>query len=160
MLTQAKVKELFDYDPETGDLIWQCNIGTHKTAGNVAGFLRKNGYKEISVNRKRYNAHRLVWLWHYGVFPANGLDHINGDKSDNCIENLREATKVQNAQNRRTARSDNKSGYLGVGVSRDKWTAQIYLSGKRLHIGCFDTPEAAHEAYLAKKRELHEFNTL
>ena len=160
MLTQARAKELLDYDPETGNLIWRWNIGTHKTAGKVAGCLRANGYKEISVNRKRYNAHRIVWLWHYGVFPANGLDHINGDKSDNRIENLREATKIQNAQNRRTARSDNKSGYLGVGVSRDKWTAQIYLSGKRLHIGCFDTPEAAHEAYLTKKRELHEFNTL
>lgn len=160
MLTQAHVKELFDYDPETGDLIWKVDLYSNKVKGKVAGSMHVSGYMDVQINGKKFKTHRMVWLWHQGVFPANGLDHINGDKSDNRIENLREATTAQNAQNLRKAQSNNKSGYLGVRPFRNRWQAKITVNNKRHHIGTYDNPEAAHEAYLAKKRELHEFNTL
>lgn len=159
MLTQAQVKELFDYDPETGIIRWMVRKGSVQ-AGTVAGSPNDRGYIQIRIDKTTYRAHRLAWLIFYGRWPENQIDHINGIRTDNRIKNLREANAAQNAQNQRTASSDNKSGYLGVSVFRNKWQAQIMVNGKNRYIGVYDTPEEAHEAYLAKKRELHEFNTL
>ena len=160
MLTQNQVKELFHYDTKTGSLIWRVDCGKNKMIGKFSGTLKADGYRYISINNKIYFAHRLVWLFNHGIFPANNLDHINGNKDDNRIENLREATDAQNLQNRRKANSTNKSGYLGVSSSHGKWQAAICINGKQMHIGTYMTPEDAHAAYLAKKRELHPFGTL
>lgn len=161
MLTQAKVKELFNYDPETGDLIWKVDLYSNKIKGKVAGSLHVSGYKHIQINGKKFKAHRLVWLWHHGFFTSKQIDHINGRPSDNRVENLREATRSQNMQNQHKAHTRNRSGYLGVRKQKQKWCAIITSCfGKRIYLGAYDTPEEAHEAYLAKKRELHEFNTL
>ena len=159
MLTQEKVKELFHYEPDTGNLVWRFDRCANKVAGKIAGSLN-NGYFRIRIDGKGYFAHRIIWLYVYGAWPANDIDHINGIKTDNRIFNLREATKSQNGQNQRKPQSHNTSGYLGVSAYKGKWKATIKLSGNNLFIGYYNTPEAAYAAYLSKKRELHPFGTL
>lgn len=168
MLTQKQVKELFDYDPVTGHLIWKVNTSVKKFIGKIAGALHSNGYIDVQVYGKKYKAHRLVWVWHNSDFTKNEIDHINGVRDDNRIENLREATKSENQQNQKRPRKTNKSGYLGVSALNNGWIAQIIdpnkkiidPNKKRLYLGYFDTPEKAYKAYLLKKRELHPFGTL
>ena len=155
MLTQERLKELFDYDQKTGNLIRKANIGK-----KIAGSIRENGYLVVTVDRKSYPVHRLIWLWHHGFITKSDLDHINNDRADNRIENLREATRSENMQNEKRARSTNKIGLLGVSKNNGRWRAQIWLNYKKTHIGYFDTPEEAHTAYLAKKKELHPFQTI
>lgn len=161
MLTQNKVKELLDYRPKTGDLIWRVECGKNKMTGKIAGCLCKHhGYCNIKIDGKLYRAHRLIWLYVYGAWPIGDIDHVNGVRHDNRLSNLREATRSQNAQNQRKPRVTNTSSYLGVSAHKGKWMAQIQVNGKKHYIGCYSTPEAAHVAYLVKKRELHPFGTL
>ena len=161
MLTQEQVKELFDYDPKTGHLIWRVKRGTRGVPGKIAGGLDHNhGYFLIKIDGTVYRAHRLIWLYVYGSWPVNDIDHVNGARHDNRIFNLREATRAQNMQNQRNPRTDNKSNYLGVSAHREKWMAQIQVNGKKHYIGIYSTRKAAHAAYLDKKREIHPFGTL
>lgn len=160
MLTQEKVKELFHYEPDTGNLVWRFDRGACKLAGKIAGGLSREGYLRIGINGKLYSAHRLIWLYVHGACPVEDIDHINGVKNDNRLTNLREATRAENSQNLRKPRSHNKSGFLGVTAHQGKWRARINFSGNDRYIGTYDTPEEAHSAYLDKKRELHPFGTL
>lgn len=159
MITAEKVRDLFHYDPSTG-------IFTRKTDswwGEKKVGCLSHGYLVIRVNNgKKYAAHRLAWLYVYGSFPEKDLDHINGDRSDNRIENLREASGSENSMNRRN-RSDNTSGKKGVvwhGI-QNKWQAQICSDGKNRCLGYFhDIEEAAH-AYNKAAIKLHgEFAVL
>lgn len=160
MITQKRLKELFDYDADTGNLVWKVDRGTNKMTGKVAGSLTRSGYLAISIENRHHLAHRLVWLWHHGCMPTHEIDHINGVRHDNQIKNLREATCAENSQNRRKAIPTNKIGLLGVTKKNGRWRAQIWLNYQNIHIGYFATPEKAHDAYLAKKRELHPFQTI
>ena len=157
MLTQEQLKELFDYDAATGHLIWKVDRGTNKMKGKIAGYVNVQGYRDVSVNRVIYREHRIIWMWHFGKMPLLEIDHINSNKSDNRIENLRKANRSENGQNIKKAQLNNKIGFLGVYKSKNKWRARIQVNCKKIHIGLFDTPEEAHQAYLAKKRELHPF---
>lgn len=105
-------------------------------------------------------AHRLAWLYVHGEWPSKHLDHLNGNRTDNRIENLRQVSVAENAENTRRPHRDNKSGYLGVCKKRGKWLAVIQIKGKYTRIGLFDTPEMAHEAYLAEKRKHHKACTI
>jgi hypothetical protein len=159
MVTQDRVKELLEYDPETGVFVWLISASNAVPKGTVAGTRKANGYSEIKIDWRLYKAHRLAWLYTHGEFPDSFIDHINGDRSDNRISNLRLATKSENGQNQKTARPDNKSGYLGVHwCNREqRWVAQIALHGKKHFCGYFSDPADAHAAYLAKKKEIHIF---
>jgi hypothetical protein len=99
---------------------------------------------------------------HYGSWPANTIDHINGIKTDNRIENLRDVTAAVNKQNMRAARSDSRSGLIGAIWQEDRksWKAEIAVGGKKKMLGRFKTAEAAHEAYVLAKRTVHEGCTL
>ncbi len=115
-----------------------------------------NKYKKVCINGKYYREHRLIWEQHYGKIPAGmDIDHINQDKSDNRIENLRLATRSQNKANSKK-HSDNKSGYKGVTYYKkyNKWMAQISHHYKKKTIGYFDTPEEAYEAYKKTAEEI------
>lgn len=90
------------YDAETGLFWWRENRGRRYIAGTVAGSRDKDGYTVINMNRRRYRAARLAWLFVFGAWPANEVDHINRNRSDDRITNLRLATRTQNALNRRT----------------------------------------------------------
>lgn len=160
MITQDQVKAYFSYDNGTGRLTWKIDRGARKTKGKIAGWTNNNGYAHIQIDEKTYSAHHIVWLYHNAELPKFCIDHINGIRTDNRIENLRRATNGENQQNQRKPQSNNKSGFLGVVKFGKKWKAQIGDGGKRIHIGVYETPELAHKAYLEKKRELHSHCTI
>ena len=140
------LRELIDYNPKTGRFTWK-EYGP-KEFGR-AGSRDPNGYVKITVKGRSYLGHRLAWLYVYGVWPTDEIDHINGKPWDNRIENLRAATRRQNIQSRRMNRA-NRSGFKGVCRFRDKWRSTV--QGK--HLGLFATAEEAHLAYCVAAREL------
>lgn len=165
-LSQEDVLSLLDYDNGSGLFTWKTKQGNRRwntsCAGKIAGRTDSKGYLQISVNNRQYLAHRLVWLVIYGEWPKKNIDHVNGDKKDNRVENLREVTQAVNAQNLRAARSDNIAGRLGVSLYKrtGKFVARIMLNGKSICIGVFDSSDAAHEAYIRAKRSIHEGCTI
>ena len=162
MITQSELKNILHYDQDTGVFTWAIQKSLTIKVGDVAGSLSGNGYNQIFINRKSYKAHRLAWLYVYGEFPNKFIDHINGIRNDNRIINLRNVTKSENSQNQKTARTNNKSGFLGVSWEKKshKWRASIRYNNKTTYIGLYETKELAHEAYLTKKREVHSCCTI
>ncbi len=159
-LTQAYLRELFDYDPETGNLIRKVSRGNRAKAGAVAGCLNTWGYLVTKIDKKLYQNQRLIWLWVHGEWPKGVIDHINHNSSDNSLANLRDVQVVVNAQNRSGPQRDNKCGYLGVIQRKNSFRARVKHNGKMIYVGTYKTPQEAHEAYLAKKREVHVGCTL
>lgn len=156
MLTLERARETFRYEPDTGHFIRLRQCGhNQRQIGAIAGSLNDQGYRRIMLDRKDYRAHRLAWFMTHGTWPAE-IDHINGIRDDNRIANLRPADRFINTQNT-SCRADNKSGYQGVSFYRPagKWRAQIKKDGKSVGLGSFDSPQAAHEAYLQAKCEFH-----
>ena len=146
-----------------GRLVRKLSAGG-QLPGSIAGTIRLDGYRGVGIRRKYFFAHRLIWMMENGSFPANDLDHINGLKDDNRIENLRECTHLQNMQNIRKAPKTSSTGVLGVRLeARCKttpWRAMGWKNGKNVSIGYFRTIEQAHEAYINWKRATHEFCTI
>jgi hypothetical protein len=162
MLTQERLKEVLEYDPASGNFIWKKRISIRCSVGEIAGKLGPQGYVLIGIDKKQYRAHRLVWLYFFAKFPTEDLDHINGNRADNRLNNLREVSRSVNNQNQRSGKSNNKTGYLGVSIhsKSPKFVATIKLNNKTKYLGLFKTPEEAYEVYLKAKRELHEGNML
>jgi hypothetical protein len=159
MITQERLKEILDYDPDTGLFTRKAINNPNQKIGQIAGSRYDNGYVCIMVDNKLYKAHRLVWFYIHGVWPSKYIDHINGIRHDNRIDNLRECSKLENAQNIKIPIC-NKSGYMGVSWAKvsKKWKAQIKTNGKVIGLGYFDDPAEAHRAYLAAKAKYHTFN--
>lgn len=155
------IKELLEYNPETGELRWKLVRRPGRNVyGDVAGYLSDQNSLDIGLFGGKYRAHRIAWVIHYGRWPKGYIDHINGNRLDNRIANLRDVSKAGNQQNVRHIRSHNKSGFLGVVATYCGWKAQITNNGKNIYLGHFKTPQLAHEEYLRTKRKLHETNTL
>lgn len=152
-LTAERVRELLNYDPETGGFTWRVYRGGFATAGARAGRPSTFGHIEISVDRRRYKAHRLAWLVTHSEWPAGGLDHINGNPSDNRICNLRLATQSQNTANTRV-RSDNKVGIKGVRKNYNKFEARVRINGQAQYLGLYKSAEEAGAAVRAKHAQL------
>lgn len=159
MLTQARLKELLHYDPETGISTW-ISMRAGVRFGAAAGTLTKIGYIVVKVDGIDYGVHRLAWLYMTGNFPVDRIDHKNGNGSDNRFSNLRKANARINGENIRKARKHNKTGVLGVSHNFKKFQARITVKGKQMYLGNFKTPELAHAAYLKAKRALHEGCTI
>lgn len=143
------------YDPETGNLFWKQSRGTKKV-GSIAGYFDIHGYVCVKLHKKQYRAHRLAWFFHYGEMPVDDIDHIDGNKSNNKISNLRLATEQLNQWNHTKPRVTNSTGYLGVSKYRNKYIASIKANYKSKRLGVFDTSELAHQAYLKAKQILHK----
>jgi hypothetical protein len=141
-----KVKELLDYNSETGVFTWKTKIGTNCRAGKLAGSLTDEGYIRIKLCGKSYQVHRLVWLMEYGKFPEYYIDHINGIKTDNRICNLRNATSRENQQNTIKHRNGKLVGACYI-KSKQRWRARAKIAGCEVHLGYFSTEEMAHSAY-------------
>ena len=145
-MTQARLKELFNY--EAGKLIWAIQKGLRGKLGAVAGSLNKSiGYYEVQFDKKQYLAHRVIFMWHHGYLPEF-IDHINGIRTDNRIENLRAATRHDNSRNKSSAKNST-SKYLGVWWSKfaGKWTSRIYVGTRQIHLGYFKEEADAAQAY-------------
>jgi len=145
--------DLIAYEPSSGVMTWRANR-YRVVAGQLAGSAHPRGYLTITLAQKRILAHRLAWALHHGTWPERQVDHVNGDRTDNRIANLRLATASQNACNS-GARRTNKTGLKGVTRAGNRWRATIMIAGKQHNLGRFDSPEAAHEAYAAGAARLH-----
>ena len=153
MLTADRLRELLDYDPATGIFTWRVARNSRIKAGSVAGGFQY-GYARIRVDDMLYRSHRLAWLHVYGTWPSGEVDHRDGVKHNNAIDNLRIATDSQNRANI-GVQANNHSGIKGVGRRKSgKWRAQIMVNKKAYHVGLFDTAEEASAAY-AKAAQSH-----
>jgi len=141
MLTQQEALELFDY--KDGQLYWRKPLNKRVKIGSLAGTVSSVGYIAIMVNRKRYQAHRLIFLMHHGWLPEF-IDHIDLDRKNNKIENLRAASRGQNNLNC-SVRRDSRSQIKNVcWVARlNKWLVSMRIKGQRKHIGVFADLELA-----------------
>lgn len=158
-LSQEYLKQKIHYDPETGKFTWICRtrgVKIFSEAGNITKF----GYRVIMIDGKNHFAHRLAWLYVYGSWPENFIDHINRGKDDNRICNLRDVNKSENAQNIYRPQSHNKTGYRGVCKhGKNGWRACIGVMGKQINIGTYRSPELAYEAYVEAKKKYHISST-
>mgnify|MGYP003442342832 CR=1 FL=1 len=164
------LRQLLDYDPETGVLTWrqrpremfssdmQWKTWNTRFSGQTATTVKKDtGYRTGGIWGVSYKAHRLIWVIMTGREPASLIDHIIGDKADNRWENLRLTDKSGNGCNR-AAPVTNTSGLKGASWDKlqSKWRAQIQHRGKTIYLGLFDTPEAAHAAYASAAHKMHK----
>lgn len=156
MITIDELKQTFDYNPETGNLIWKIPGARRRKVGEIAGCKTNEGRILIGIHRRIYKAHRIIWAIQTGEWPQNHIDHINGNPSDNRWANLREATNSQNMQNVGKIKS-NTSGYRGVGWHKkaQKWRAYININQKTHHLGLFNTKEEAKTAYEEARKKFH-----
>lgn len=152
LLTAQRAHELLTYCRDSGVLKWRYRISGKVKPDLIAGFLDDEGYRVVRIDGVNFRAHRVIWLLVHGVWPTSMLDHRNGDRDDNRLVNLREATNAQNQMNKKN--NGGKSGLKGVCVVRKsyglRYRPQIYVDGKLRTFGLFKTPQEAHEVY---KRE-------
>lgn len=151
MLTHARLKELLKYNRRTGEFTWLVDRGgvTRRIkAGSLAGHIEKNGYVRVRVDDHLYKAHRLAFFYVNETWPKGFIDHKDGDKSNNAISNLREATNSQNLANQRRVRGEVQ--LRGVSREGSKFRARVVKDGNSKYIGSFNTKE---EAYIAYKKE-------
>lgn len=141
------LRQFFTYDPLTGEFLRD---------GKPNGCVDKLGYRRVTYQYRWISAQRAAWLFTHGAIPPGMvIDHINGNPSDNRIANLRPITQAENCQNRVVASRTNKTGFLGVHRKRRKYRAAIGISGQRIYLGLFSTPEEASAAYFEAKRKFH-----
>lgn len=146
-LTQEKLKSIMTYNEKTGDFIWN---NTRKVAGTNNG----HGYITICICGKSYMAHRLAWLYVYGEFPNGQIDHINRDRKDNRICNLRVVSNQLNQTNR-NVQKNSTTGYTGVSLKKNRniYESHIMVNGKYLHLGCYKTLKDAVNARIRAELE-------
>lgn len=150
-LTQERVRQLFDY--VDGQLIAKERAKGRKPGKPVG--CESKGYLIAMVAGRLYKVHRLIYLWHHGILPLI-VDHIDCNRGNNRIENLRAADHYGNSRNARLSKN-NTSGYKGVSLDkrRNKWMAQLSLDRRHIHLGYFDNPELAAEAYRVAIERIH-----
>ena len=158
-LTHERLCEVLAYDPITGNFTrLQCPLRPY-LVGKVAGSRRASGI-HIAIDQLGFSAHRLAWFYMTKTWPTGEIDHMDGNPHNNSWLNLRDGDRFQNQQNLRRAKSTNKSGLLGAMTTGGLHCSKISVRGKSIFLGYFDTAEAAHQAYVAAKRNLHTGCTL
>lgn len=149
-LTQARLREVLNYDPETGEFTWRVNKSSRARIGQRTGSKDGRGYLHTTIDWKFYDLHRLAWFYVHGHWPAIHIDHINGKRTDNRLVNLREATRSQNQANMKRM-SRNRSGYKGIiwERRRHRWSVRISKQGKCYYLGQFKSLAEARAVYEA-----------
>lgn len=158
-MTKEDVFTVYEFDADNGQFIWK-DASRKGVKGAHAGHTDKAGYTRIRLCGRYFMAHRLVWLLKTGVMPSKQIDHINGIRSDNKPLNLREVAPATNSENQRKAHWHSQTGLLGASPSYKSWKAQIKINGKNFHLGMFDSPMEAHQAYVNAKRQFHSGCTI
>lgn len=150
-LEQSLLHEMLDY--QDGQLVWKNKpYNLVHLNGKVAGCMHKSGYRQIKFGQVMYPAHRIMWIYHNGSIDENmQIDHINGIKTDNRIENLRLVTAQQNCFNRSKFTA---KGYCWSKAAQ-KWQANITVNGKNKYLGQFTSEIDARNAYLKQAKQLH-----
>ena len=146
-----ELKEYFKYDPDTGKLFWNKRPSNRVIVGSEVGNYNDQGYKVCRFKGKALRVHRVVWAITKGEHPSEFIDHINGDRGDNRIDNLRVVSNAENLQNMKEAKGYTHHKKL------NKWMAQIAVNKEHKYLGIFNTKQEAHAAYLKAKKELHPF---
>ena len=156
MLTLKTIKQHLNYDSDTGVFTWKIPGKNRRKAR--AGTLQGNGARAIQLFGEKFLEHRLAWWIFYGSKPKYELDHINGDRADNRIKNLRDVSHSENLQNRRMKSTKGSHvPFLGVSRKRNKFEARITVNRKHIHLGVADSPEEAYEIYKAAKARYHKY---
>lgn len=152
-LTAERLRHLVSYDPVTGIMCWQNPTNRRILAGSEFGNINPRwGRRSGVIDGYRHFVHRLAWLYVHGRWPSGAIDHRNCDPLDNRLSNLREASRSQNNVNRRSPRP---LGMRGAFRRRSGWEAHISINNKCVYIGNYRTPGEAHDAYVAKAREVY-----
>jgi hypothetical protein len=152
ILTAEYLREQMNYNADTGEFFWRVSKKGRRMDRQAGSVLGNRGYCRIRItidgSEYQFHASRLAWLYVYGVWPEMNLDHIDRNRANNRIANLREATQQENTRNL-TKRSNCSSRFMGVTRHKrdEKWQAQIVINGKSCHLGYFDTEEEAAIAY-------------
>lgn len=155
MSEYSRLRALFDYSEDTGAFTRKISTSNSVRIGDIAGWVRPDGYIGMRFDGRYYQAHRLAWLYVHGVWPEGQIDHINGVRTDNRIANLRDVTHPENGKNQRMA-ANNTSGANGVHwfKARGKWRAEITVDGAKQHVGYFSDIEDAISARMAAEQRL------
>ena len=167
-MSDDELREKLYFDPLTNLIRWKIANPPYPIGHQAYALRKKNGYRIVRLKRVNYMEHRLIWFFVYGAWPKNGLDHKNGIKDDNRLDNLRDVSVTVNNQNNRRPHQDKiKNTPLGVTFlwrakkeKTKKYRAAISIDGKGVFLGKFHTPEEAHQCYLEAKRKLHEGCTI
>jgi hypothetical protein len=147
MNIEQEMFERLKYTPEDGKVWWVKHPRRSTSNGTEAGNMMQNGYRKLKFSGKQYLTHRIAWLLQHKTWPIGDIDHIDGNPSNNKLDNLRDVSHSVNLQNRKSATRKNKTGFLGVVKRKNKYAAHITKNGKQVYLGLFDTPELAHKAY-------------
>lgn len=151
LISQQELKTRVVYDVEKGEFYW-LKTRIKRYIGQRASYFHPNGYVYLRIGKRTYFVHRLAWLYVYGQFPTGELDHIDGDKTNNRVNNLRIVTREENMQNQVSAHSNNSTGFLGVKRTRSgKFTATVKINKRIKHLPTFATAREAHAAYVSAK---------
>jgi hypothetical protein len=154
-LTVARLRDVLHYELCTGTFVWNISTGYRAVVGALAGSVSPKGYLKIGIDKHVYYAHQLAWLYVFEQWPKLQIDHVDGNRLNNQISNLRDVSKYVNAQNQRRAQNRSKTGLLGVSLCGDSYRTDIFINKKNKYLGLFSTPELAHAAYLEAKRKHH-----
>ena len=162
VVDHRELLRVLEYCEMTGLFRWKVSLSNRAPVGTVTGIAKPGEYAQIRVGGRNYKGHKLAVYWYTSMYPFEDVDHRDGNKANNRIDNLRMVGTLGNNQNIRGPRSNNKIGFLGVFRCKMtmKWRATICAEGIRHHLGTFETPALAHAAYVKAKRELHIGNTL
>lgn len=155
-ISVSAVKDLLSYDAESGSFRRIVATSWNAPEGPLVGKLSASGYRTVRIGERSIFLHRIAWAIYYGSWPDFIIDHINGDRSDNRISNLRNASLNQNQHNQ-GIRKTNSSGVKGVSwcASKHKWLATICVKGKTIYLGRHDTIDGAADAYRMAALEFH-----
>ena len=155
LITHARLLEVLNYDPETGEFRWRSKPSRPSYVGRIAGTVNNFGYRQINIDGRMYSCHRLAFLYINGIFPELHIDHKDRNKSNNAWRNLREATPCQNMMNLDLS-VKSTSGHRGVVYDNKsrKWRVRFNVNSERLDFGCYDSFDEAKEIAIENSSRL------